>query len=720
MRWLALLLPLLLASPAGAQGNARRFYPSPALSPYLTLDGSHTQGDGSAAASLLLGYERRPLIFYKNGRRTADIVAYRAAADVTGVFGLTPWIDVGLTLPLVLSQDGRTVQTGGDLESFALGDPGLALKLELLDKLEVGVGLALVAHATLPFGDATALTGEENATLAGRVALEVPWGDRFDLAVNAGYRAREATPLDDVVLDDELLLGLGASLRVTPAFALVAELNAATPVDDLFGSTETSPADVNGGVRLHLWRGLQLVAGAGAGLNPGYGSPTFRLFAGVEAAPRRHDFDGDRVADGWDDCLEVPGAPDHGGCPAPVAQKKPPKVPVADADGDRVPDDLDQCPRLPEDRDTFRDDDGCPDGDNDLDLIADAYDADPVGAEDWDDFEDADGVPDLDNDRDGVADFRDGCPNEPGGRDGCPGSPPLDPATLADGPGFERPGGPDAPWLLGQTIHPARPILFQFAKPELTPEMAPVIAGLAAFLAENPTVGPVEVGVHVDAMGSRRWKHWLSNRRAYTIVQALVAYGVDPRRLVPRGYGPEMPVATNDTKEGRAKNRRVELRVLSPVEQAGPKRAGGRRAAPLPPPRDTWDTPGAVILRPDRPIVFVVRNHRLTPEAAPLVDALAERLKANPAWRRVEVGVHTDGLGDLRWKAKLSLERARAVKAALVERGVEAERLVPRGYGATRRLRPDDTKADRAINRRVELTVLENGGLSTLAPRRPR
>jgi hypothetical protein len=91
---------------------------------------------------------------------------------------------------------------------------------------------------------------------------------------------------------------------------------------------------------------------------------------------------------------------------------------AADTDADGIPDFRDQCPRLPEDVDGFRDDDGCPDPDNDADGVPDGFDGTPLMMEDYDGFEDEDGVPDLDNDGDGIVDERDMCPNEPEDLDG--------------------------------------------------------------------------------------------------------------------------------------------------------------------------------------------------------------------------------------------------------------------------------------------------------------
>jgi parallel beta-helix repeat protein len=97
-----------------------------------------------------------------------------------------------------------------------------------------------------------------------------------------------------------------------------------------------------------------------------------------------------------------------------------------DGDGDGIPDVRDQCPDMPEDKDGFQEDDGCPDFDNDNDGIYDAQDKCPNEAEDFDGFEDQDGCLDIDNDHDGITDKLDKCPNVPEDTngylddDGCP------------------------------------------------------------------------------------------------------------------------------------------------------------------------------------------------------------------------------------------------------------------------------------------------------------
>jgi outer membrane protein OmpA-like peptidoglycan-associated protein len=72
----------------------------------------------------------------------------------------------------------------------------------------------------------------------------------------------------------------------------------------------------------------------------------------------------------------------------------------------------------------------------------------------------------------------------------------------------------------------------------------------------------VEVGGHTDSVGSEAYNQGLSERRADAVRDYLMSKGVKASRLTARGYGESRPVASNDTEEGRAENRRVELVVI--------------------------------------------------------------------------------------------------------------------------------------------------------------
>lgn len=102
-------------------------------------------------------------------------------------------------------------------------------------------------------------------------------------------------------------------------------------------------------------------------------------------------------------------------------------------------------------------------------------------------------------------------------------------------------------------------IYFDFGKATLKPESDPALAEMAELLADNPGVSVYVVG-HTDNIGGYEANMELSRARAAAVVDALAArHGVQRARVVPAGVGPLAPLASNDTEEGRSRNRRVEL-----------------------------------------------------------------------------------------------------------------------------------------------------------------
>jgi outer membrane protein OmpA-like peptidoglycan-associated protein len=227
------------------------------------------------------------------------------------------------------------------------------------------------------------------------------------------------------------------------------------------------------------------------------------------------DSDSDGVFDEADACPDTPAGErvDPKGCPLPK-----------DADADGVADPTDACPDTP--KGTKVDPKGCPpdsDGDgvsDDLDACADT----PQGTK-----VDAKGCP-LDSDSDRVSDTADKCPNTAAGLE-----------VDADG----------CQVLIG--------VNFETGKAVLTPESAAILDRVAQSLVARDTVR-VEVVGHTDSTGSISVNRRLSTARAEAVRKYLVSQGVSEDRLTARGAGPDEPLASNDTAEGRAQNRRVELR----------------------------------------------------------------------------------------------------------------------------------------------------------------
>jgi outer membrane protein OmpA-like peptidoglycan-associated protein len=106
--------------------------------------------------------------------------------------------------------------------------------------------------------------------------------------------------------------------------------------------------------------------------------------------------------------------------------------------------------------------------------------------------------------------------------------------------------------------HIALYINFDFNKAALKPDAQPIIAQVVALLKANPDL-KLAIDGNTDSIGTHDYNVKLSQERAAAVVETLKTQGVDGARLSSAGFGPDKPIAPNDTEIGRAKNRRVEL-----------------------------------------------------------------------------------------------------------------------------------------------------------------
>jgi outer membrane protein OmpA-like peptidoglycan-associated protein len=82
------------------------------------------------------------------------------------------------------------------------------------------------------------------------------------------------------------------------------------------------------------------------------------------------------------------------------------------------------------------------------------------------------------------------------------------------------------------------------------------------FLQKFPEM-KIEIGGHTDNTGNKDRNYKLSENRAKAVMDSLVDLGIPKNRMTAKGYADELPVDTNETPEGRAQNRRTEIKILS-------------------------------------------------------------------------------------------------------------------------------------------------------------
>jgi len=302
---------------------------------------------------------------------------------------------------------------------------------------------------------------------------------------------------------------------------------------------------------------------------------------GLEAFFGCPDTDADGIQDDRDDCPEQPGPRALNGCP--------------DTDKDGVSDKNDECPNLagtienkgcPEspmlvdtDRDGILDkDDDCP---NQAGTIANrgcpevkkVMDRDGDGVND-----DVDRCPDSpgpgflsgcpDTDGDGLADYEDDCPNAAGSRNarGCPDtdgdgvSDKDDRCITTPGP-VSNLGCPELKQADRETLEFAvQAVEFDFGKATLRNESFSILNRIADIMKRYPEY-KLRITGHTDNVGNDNRNRELSERRARSCYEYLSTRGISVSRMSYSGMGEVRPIGSNDTEEGRSRNRRVEFDV---------------------------------------------------------------------------------------------------------------------------------------------------------------
>jgi OOP family OmpA-OmpF porin len=167
-----------------------------------------------------------------------------------------------------------------------------------------------------------------------------------------------------------------------------------------------------------------------------------------------------------------------------------------------------------------------------------------------------------DSDGDGVCDRNDRCPNTPKGvavdQFGCP----LD--TDGDGvPDYldKCPGTPKGATVNEVGCWILKGVHFDTDKSIIKPQFYPILDEVLLVLEKNPSLR-VRIEGHTDNVGTPKYNQRLSERRAKAVMDYFIDKGMAPARLQAAGYGLTQPMASNETPEGRAKNRRVRLMPL--------------------------------------------------------------------------------------------------------------------------------------------------------------
>jgi OmpA-OmpF porin, OOP family len=453
----------------------------------------------------------------------------------------------GLTLPINLlniygdDPQSENVGAGGIGDTpVAVGDLRLDVRVKTWETdnqwLKFGLGAALFA----PTGSRNGFAGDGYTSGSLYVASEIDFG-KFFLSGNLGPHFRPNGSIGgsqgNLYLGSDLRWAFGAYLPLREGkVRLGGELWGTTGISSVNDENKFFAGDntalewlAQGRFTIDPRERVYVQVGAGTRLSTGYGAADFRILGSIGTYTTLLDIKAKSPARK----VEItPDVDDYD----------------RDTDGDGYPDSVDACPTAKEDGKPPQSTDGCPGGsDRDGDGIPDVDDQCPDKAEDKDKVQDEDGCPEDDADSDGIPDVQDKCPTEPGKRS------PI--AEKFGCPSLLEMGSDGSVQLL-------KPIEFETGRAVIKAVSFPILDEVLDLMKGRPSMR-IGINGHTDSKGTPANNLRLSKERAAAVRNYLQGKGIAASRLESEGFGQTKPVAPNETDEGRAKNRRVEFKILS-------------------------------------------------------------------------------------------------------------------------------------------------------------
>lgn len=540
----------------------------------------------SVALQALMEYADEPLVVYTLDQ---DVVERQVLLD--NVFGLNVMghvapherLAITATVPVWFTSRGAD-----GLQGVGAGDLRIAapIGLAMPNEYNGGFGLSLIPFVDAPTGTRTAFLGNNGPSWGGLAAIGMS-GRIWEVDGNVGYRSTPDVRYEDgadlqwdnLRGGDQLLTALAGSVHLGRFHALRLEGLHRAALADTEVANSQSPAEILLSGRGRYKQGLSWTAGVGTGLNGAAGAARFRLFAGLGYTlgkpPAEPEIAWLRVA-----VVDPDGEPIGGAMVEADLEEA-----ETGAEGIAGFDDVDigASLRVVADAPGYSGNSTMLDilqGENQarlvlspnpgvLKVIVTDNEGSPVDARIV-----------LDGPKPGDAGLT--------GDDGI-GSwevPPGEWAVVATAPDLPVGTGSASVPVAGVGVVEIvlqRPeveitkneivtldkVHFVFDTATLVPESEPILAEVARILAAHPEFVKVEVAGHTDLRGTAEYNRDLSARRVQTVKRFLVAKGVDADRLAPKGYGESKPLATGDSEEDHALNRRVQFVILERSDGEG-------------------------------------------------------------------------------------------------------------------------------------------------------
>lgn len=203
----------------------------------------------------------------------------------------------------------------------------------------------------------------------------------------------------------------------------------------------------------------------------------------------------------------------------------------------------------------------------------------------------------------------------------------------------------------------------------------------------------LEIIGHTDSIGGNKYNQKLSQRRAQSVADYLITNGIRRYSISVSGRGEDEPIEDNETDDGRAANRRIDVLIQGQEEGYVNGRYADGSDCPVP------SNKGRYTLTSQ----FDSNKAVLKADAIDALDKIIDDLRSTPKDEKIEIVGHTDSFGSEESNRGLSYRRAQSAANYLIKRGIDSKLITVKGMGESVPVADNDTKAGRLKNRRIEI-----------------
>ena len=612
--------------------NSQYFRPAIDSKYFVWVNESDPGKDKALNFRGIFSYADKPFVYTDfDGNRTEllkDITQLDLVAGYTmGNFR------IGADIPVIIRANGY-LPGGEEISDTTLGDLVLDAKYRFTKPTDT-LGVAVVVRSTIPTSPSTMPIGSSDPVIEGELSVDAELDQMF-VAVNLGHRQQGEW------IHEQGMFGPQFFVRGGLGFLLDEKKGVSTEfISSRLYEFNDSTAPFSSEVLLSGWSAVDALivrGGIGAGIGAGIGTPSWRGILAVEYQP---------------------------------------KIKPKDTDMDGIIDKTDQCPKVPEDIDGIKDEDGCPDFTDVTITFVDQFGV-PVARKKWTAEEVArdengkplvstESVPKEDPKKDGDV--------TPEGTEKKEATPIASNANLIEGYSGVPFAAPSKDFILRADFDGYRPVEHVFkvvdGQPQNVEIKVEMILGQLAVNPKDPDGNPVADAVwNIDGSSER-----------HNIDEIL--------DLPPKEY--VVQVAADGYK---LKTERVEVKADETTSidiELIPTKAQVKDG----------------MINFDGTIHFKTNSAVIEPVSFGLLNDIGDILKDFPSIKQIRIEGHTDSDGSAASNKKLSQDRATAVRQYLISYDISGERMIAEGFGEEKPKADNKTKVGKQQNRRVEIFILK-------------